>query len=89
MEIFYSNFITMLLFFKCGSSVDCVISVLVKTVFVLLLFDIGKVCRTKVFTKYFFASFSNDKELSLVDKTEVYVDRNTEGQVNSLHEVTT
>ena len=38
--------------------------------------------------KYFFASFSNDKELSLVDKTEVYVDRNTEGQVNSLHEVT-
>ena len=30
--------------------------------------------------KYFFASFSNDKELSFVDKTEVYVDRNTEGQ---------
>ena len=51
-EIFYSNFITMLLFFKCRTSVDCVISVIVKTVFVLmLLFDIGKVCRTKVFTK--------------------------------------
>ena len=61
----------MLLFFKCGSSVDCVISVIVKTVFVLmLLFDIGKVCRTKYSPKpkYFFASFINDKELSLVIK---------------------
>ena len=39
-------------------------------------------------TNYFFASFSNDRELSLDDKAEDYVDRNTEGQVNSLHEVT-
>ena len=31
---------------------DSVISVIVKTVFALmLLFDIGKVCRTKIFTK--------------------------------------
>ena len=37
---------------------------------------------------YFFASFSNDRGLSLDDKTKDYVDRNTEGQVNSLHEVT-
>ena len=49
---FYSNFITMLLCFKSGNSVDSVISVIVKTVFVLmLLFDMGKVCRTKIFTK--------------------------------------
>ena len=42
----------MLLSFKSGSSVDSVISVIVKTVFVLmLLFDMGKVCRTKVVTK--------------------------------------
>ena len=35
-----------------GSSLDSVISVIVKTVFVLmLLFDTGKVRRTKVFTK--------------------------------------
>ena len=66
-------------------------SIIVKTVFVLmLLFDIGKYVGQKYSPKpkYFFASFSNDKELSLVDKTEVYVDRNTEGQLNSLHEVT-
>ena len=49
---FYINVITMLLSFKSGSSVDSVISVIVKTVFVLmLLFDVGKVCRTKVVTK--------------------------------------
>ena len=58
----------------------------------MLLFDMGKVCRTKVLTKpkYFFASFSNERELSLDDKTIIddYVDRNTGGQVNSLHEVT-
>ena len=38
--------------------------------------------------KYFFASFNNDRGLSLDDKTKDYVDRNTGGQVNSLHEVT-
>ena len=38
--------------------------------------------------KYFFASFSNDRGLSLDDKTKDYVDRNTGGQVYSLHEVT-
>ena len=56
----------------------------------MLLFDMGKVCRTKIFTKnkYFFASFNNDRGLSLDDKTKDYVDRNTGGQVNSLHEVT-
>ena len=36
----------------------------------------------------FFASFSNDKGLSLDDKTKYYVDRNTGDQVESLHEVT-
>ena len=39
-------------------------------------------------SNFFFASFSNDRELSLDDKAEDYVDRNTGGQVNSLHEVT-
>ena len=55
----------------------------------MLLFDIGKVCRTKIFTKnkYYFASFDNDRELSLEDKTKDYVDRNTGGQLYSLHEV--
>ena len=56
----------------------------------MLLFDLGKVCRTKIFTnnKYFFASINNDRELSLDDKTKYYVDRNAGGQVESLHEVT-
>ena len=55
----------------------------------MLLFDVGKVCQTKIFTKkYFFASFNNDRGLSLDDKTKDYVDRNIGGQVNSLHEVT-
>ena len=76
---------------KARSSVDSVISVIVKTVFVsMLLFDIEKVCRTKIFTKnkFLFASFSNDRGLSLDDKTKHHVDRNIGGQVNSLHEVT-
>ena len=66
-------------------------TVIVKTVFVLmLLFDIVKVCRTKIFTKkiYFFASFNNDRGLSLDDKTKDYVDRNAGGRVESLHELT-
>ena len=56
----------------------------------MLLFDIGKACRTKIFTKnkYFFASFNNDRGLSLDDKTKDYIDRNTGGKVYSLHEVT-
>ena len=56
----------------------------------MLLFDKGKVRRTKIFTKnkYFFASFTNDRGLSLDNKTKDYVDRNTGGQVYSLHEVT-
>ena len=56
----------------------------------MLFFDIGKVCQTKIFTKkkYFFASFNNDRGLILEDKTKEYVDRNTEGQVYSLYEVT-
>ena len=38
--------------------------------------------------KYFFAILNNVRGLSLVDKTKDYADRNTGGQVNSLHEVT-
>ena len=38
--------------------------------------------------KCFFASSSNDRGLSLDDKTKDFVDRNTGGQVYSLHEVT-
>ena len=37
--------------------------------------------------EYFFASFNNDRRLSLDDKTKDYPDRNTGGQVNMLHEV--
>ena len=48
----YSNFLTIFLSFKGWSTVDSAISIIVKTVFVLmLLFDVGKVCRTKIFTK--------------------------------------
>ena len=56
----------------------------------MLLFDIGKVCRKNIHpkNKYFFASFNNDRGLSLEDKTKDYVDRNTGGQVYSSHEVT-
>ena len=38
--------------------------------------------------KYFFASFNNDRGLSLDDKIKYYFDRNVGGQVESLHEVT-
>ena len=38
--------------------------------------------------KYYFASSSDDRGLSLDDKTKDYVDRNTRGQGYSLHEVT-
>ena len=82
---FYSNFVSILL------SVDSVISVIVKTIFVLMpFFDIEKVCRTKYSpkNKYFFASFNNNRGLSLDNKTKDYADRNTGGHVNSLHEVT-
>ena len=63
-----------------------VIVVIVK-IFVALLFDIEKACRTTIFTKkkYFFASFNNDRGLSLDNKTKDFVDRNIGGQVNSLH----
>ena len=50
-----------------------------------------KVCRTKNIcqkNKYFFASFNNDRGLSLNDKTKDYAVRNTGGWVNSSHEVT-
>ena len=46
----------------------------------MLLFDIEKVCRTKI--------INNVRGFSLDDKTKDYADRNTGGQVNSLHEVT-
>ena len=52
----------------------------------MLLFDIGKVCRTK--NKYFFASFNNDGGSSLDDKIKYYVDRNTVGLKYWLHELT-
>ena len=56
----------------------------------MLLFDIGKYVGQKYSpkNKYFFASFDNDRGLSLDDKTRYYVDRNTVGLVYSLHEVT-
>ena len=38
--------------------------------------------------KNFFASFNNDRRLSLDDKTKDYVHRNTVGLAHSLHEVT-
>ena len=37
--------------------------------------------------KYVFASFNNDRRLSLEDKTKD-VDRNARGQIHELHEVT-
>ena len=42
----------------------------------MLLFDIGKVCRKHIHpkNKYFFASFNNDRGLSLEDKTKDYVE---------------
>ena len=51
----------------------------------MLLFDMGKVCRTKIFTKnkYFFGSFNNDRGLSLDDKTKNYVHKNTVGISNN------
>ena len=85
------SFWTWSLKLEAWSSVDSVTSVIVKTVFVLiLLFDIGKVCRTKISTKnkYLFVSFNNNRRLSLEDKTKDYVDINIGGQVCSLHEVT-
>ena len=55
----------------------------------MLFFYIGKYVGQKYSpkNKYFFASF-DDRGLSLDDKTKHYADRNTGGQVNSLHEVT-
>ena len=38
--------------------------------------------------KNFFASFNNDRGLSLEDKTKDYFHRKTVGLINSLHEVT-
>ena len=45
----------------------------------MLLFDIGKVCRKNIHpkNKYFFASFNNDRGLSLDDKTKDYVGGST------------
>ena len=56
----------------------------------MLLFDMEKYVGQKYSPKkkFFFASFNNDRGLSLDDKTKYYVDRNAGGQVESLHEVT-
>ena len=61
----------------------------------MLLFDIGKYVGQKYSpkNKHVFASFNNDRGLSSDDETKDYVDRNTGdrntgGQVNSLHRVT-
>ena len=56
----------------------------------MLLFDIGKYVGQKYSpkNKHVFASLNNDRGLSLDDETKDYVDRNTGGQVNSLHRVT-
>ena len=53
---------------KQGKSVICFV--------LMLLFDIGKVCRKNIHpkNKYFFASFNNDRGLSLEDKTKDYVE---------------
>ena len=66
-------------------------SVIVKIVFVLSYFStcekyVGQNYSPK--NRYFFASFSKDRGLIFEDKTKDYVDRNTEGKVNSWHEVT-
>ena len=57
----------------------------------MLLFDIGKVCGQKYSPKnqYFFASFNNDRGLSLNDKTKDYVDRNTVGLKINFYKNTT
>ena len=73
--------------------VDSVISVIVKTAFVLmLLFDVKKEKyvgqKYSPKNKYFFASFNNNRGLSLDNKTKDYVHRNIVGAVYSLHEVT-
>ena len=65
-------------------------SVIVKTVFVLmLLFDMEKYVGQKYSpkNKYFLGSFNNDRGLSLDDKTKDYVNKITVGLVHSLHEV--
>ena len=41
-----------------------------------------------IFPFCFFSSFNNDRGLSLDDKTNDYVNRNTLGLIHSLHEVT-
>ena len=86
-EMFTVTFSPSFCLLKAQSSVDSVITVIVQTVFVLtLLFDIEKVGQKSLpKNKYFFAS---SRGLSLDDKTTDYVDRNTRGQVCSLHEVT-
>ena len=75
-EIFTVTFQPSFCLLKARSLVDFVISVIDKTVFVLiLLFDIEKVCRTKIFTKNknFFASSSNDRGLRSDDKKTDYL----------------
>ena len=55
----------------------------------MLLFDMKYVWQKYLpKNKHFFASSSNDRGLSVDDKAKDYVDRNTGGQVYSLHEVT-
>ena len=54
----------------------------------MLLFDMYVGQKYSPKNKYYFVSFNNDRGLSLDDKTKDCVDRNTEGQVYSLHEVT-
>ena len=55
----------------------------------MLLFDIGKYVGQKYSpkNKYFFASFKDDRGLSLDNKTKDYVHRDTVGLAHSLHEV--
>ena len=55
----------------------------------MLLFDIGKYVGQKYSpkNKYFFASFNDDRGLSLDNKTKDYVHRDTVGLVHWLHEV--
>ena len=55
----------------------------------MLPFDMGSIEQKYLpKNKYYFSSLNNGGGLSLDDKTRDYVDRNTDGQVYSLQEVT-
>ena len=83
---FYNNFITILLSFKRQKlSRFCHIDHCENYLYLDAAFRHKKSMSEKIFTKkYSFASFNNDRILSLNNKRKDYVDRNTGGQVYSL-----